>query len=317
MSEQPPKVSLGLPVYNGDNYLEEAIQTALTQTYTDFELIISDNASTDQTQAICEKFAAQDRRIRYYRVETNYGAAWNFNRVLQLARGKYFKWIAHDDLIAPEFLERCVAVLEKDDSVVLCYPKVKMIDENGEFIQDYNVKLNSDSVKAHERYKDLLLAWSLCYEIFGVIRTAALINNDGMPDYGHGDGVLLARLGLMGRFHEVPERLFFSRQHDQQSQKVYGLSEQGGNDYHAYTVWFSPNRAGRLMFPSWNILKEFYVSIWQFPISMVDRFFCHFYIAWWVRKHYRELVKDVIYSLKHFRRVISKKSGRKDIVFEG
>ena len=317
MSDKNPKVSLGLPVYNGENYLEEAIQTALDQTYTDFELIISDNASTDRTQAICERFAAQDKRIRYYREETNYGAAWNFNRVLELAQGKYFKWIAHDDTIAPQFLEQCVSVLEEDESVVLSYPKVKMIDEKGQFIQNYNVKLNSDSAKVHERYKDLLLAWSLCYEIFGVIRTAALIENEGMPDYGHGDGVLLARLGLMGRFQEVPERLFFSRQHEQQSQRVYGLSEQGGNDYHAYTVWFAPNRAGQIMFPSWKIFKEFYVSIWQFPLKLKDRFYCHFYLLWWARKHYRELIKDLIYGLRYVRDAVFKKSERNDVVYEG
>src|SRR5688572_10868700 len=103
MPEKNPRVSIGLPVYNGENYLAEAIDSILAQTFEDFELIISDNASTDRTQEICEAYAAKDGRIRYYRSEVNKGSAWNFNRVFELARGEYFKWAAHDDYIAPEY----------------------------------------------------------------------------------------------------------------------------------------------------------------------------------------------------------------------
>src|SRR5688572_7662493 len=131
MSEQLmecPKVSIGLPVYNGENYLSQALDSLLGQTYSDFELIISDNGSTDRTQEICRAYAIKDRRVRYFRSATNRGAAWNFNNVFALSSGKYFKWAAHDDICAPEFLERCLEVLECDPGIVVCFPKTMQMD---------------------------------------------------------------------------------------------------------------------------------------------------------------------------------------------
>src|SRR5690242_6344650 len=104
MGTTSPKVSIGLPVYNGERFLAEAIDSVLAQTFTDFELIISDNASTDRTPEICKAYAEKDSRIRYYRNEENQGASWNFNRVFELSRGMCFQWLAHDDYIAPGFL---------------------------------------------------------------------------------------------------------------------------------------------------------------------------------------------------------------------
>src|ERR1700737_2789384 len=92
-----PRVSIGLPVYNGERYLRFAIDSLLEQDYINFELIISDNASTDATQAICQEFADKDPRVRYYRNQTNLGASGNYDRVFELARGDLFKWAAHDD----------------------------------------------------------------------------------------------------------------------------------------------------------------------------------------------------------------------------
>jgi glycosyltransferase involved in cell wall biosynthesis len=118
-----PRVSIGLPVYNGENYLAETLDSILAQTFTDFEVIISDNASTDRTETICRQYAAQDRRIRYLRNTSNLGAAKNYNRVFELSQGEYFKWNGHDDPLAPVFLERCVAVLDRHPGVVLCFAR--------------------------------------------------------------------------------------------------------------------------------------------------------------------------------------------------
>src|SRR5687767_6137887 len=106
-----PALSIGLPVYNGERYLREAIGSILSQDFTDFELIISDNASTDGTAAICAFYAARDARIRYHRSETNLGAAPNHRRVFELARAPFFKWAAHDDSGSPQLLERCVQTM--------------------------------------------------------------------------------------------------------------------------------------------------------------------------------------------------------------
>ena len=99
-----PKVSIGMPVYNGEGYIQSAIESILQQDFTDFELIISDNGSNDKTQAICKQFAQIDSRVIYHRSDRNRGAAWNYNRLFDLSRGEYFKWQAHDDLCRPQFI---------------------------------------------------------------------------------------------------------------------------------------------------------------------------------------------------------------------
>src|SRR5215471_17271392 len=129
-----PMLSIGLLVYNGERYLEETLQSILSQTFTDFELIISDNASTDRTGEISQAYARRDPRIRYYRSEKNMGAGWNVRRVYELATGKYFKQAAVDDLLAPDFLRQCIEVLESDPTYVLAHSKIKVIGEGGNFI---------------------------------------------------------------------------------------------------------------------------------------------------------------------------------------
>ena len=108
MTQNKPRVSIGLPIYNGENLVIETLDSFLSQTFSDFEVIISDNGSIDRTQQICEDYAAKDGRIKYYRNLKNLGVAPNLNRVFELSSGEYFKWADHDDLLAPDFLLRCV-----------------------------------------------------------------------------------------------------------------------------------------------------------------------------------------------------------------
>ena len=111
-------VSIGLPVFNGELHLSEALESLRTQSFEDFKLTIMDNASTDRTAEIGQEAAEDDRRIRFVRNSENIGAARNFNRVFRFADSKYFKWAAADDVCAPRFLERALEVLEGDGSVV-------------------------------------------------------------------------------------------------------------------------------------------------------------------------------------------------------
>src|SRR5262245_48603442 len=127
-----PRISIGLPVYNGDRFLGEALDCLLSQTFEDFELIVADNASTDETPVICRAYAAADKRVRYVRNEVNIGAYRNFNKVFQLASGKYFKWAAADDVCHKELLARCLSVLETDSSVVAAYAKARFVDQDGQ-----------------------------------------------------------------------------------------------------------------------------------------------------------------------------------------
>ena len=116
-----PRVSIGMPVYNGERYLRSAIESILAQTFQDFELIISDNASTDNSLSICQEFADQDKRIRIIEQSKNIGAMANFNFVAKEARGEYFKWAAADDLCAPQFIEKCIEVLDRDSELAWCH----------------------------------------------------------------------------------------------------------------------------------------------------------------------------------------------------
>src|SRR5262249_36899823 len=152
MNNHKPRVSIGMPVYHGEPFLKEALDSILAQTYSDFELIISDNASTDRTQEICTAYAAKDKRIQYSRNDKNLGAAKNYNRVFELSSGEYFKWAAHDDICAPDFLVRCITVLDQDPSVVLCYPREIGIDEQGKFLGNRPYKLDTSLTKPSERF---------------------------------------------------------------------------------------------------------------------------------------------------------------------
>jgi glycosyltransferase involved in cell wall biosynthesis len=123
-----PIVSIGMPVYNAEKFIKEAVDSLLAQTFKDFELIISDNASTDGTEVICREYAEKDPRIRYVRQLENHGAIANFNFVLGEAQGKYFMWAAHDDHWMPEFISASLHVLENDGQAVCVVPKVKFTD---------------------------------------------------------------------------------------------------------------------------------------------------------------------------------------------
>ena len=218
--QQPPRVSVGLPVYNGERYLREAIDAILGQTFKDLELIISDNASTDATEQICRGYVAIDARVRYYRNIKNRGAARNFNRVLDVARGEYFKWAAVDDLISLDNIERCVEALEQNPRGVLAYALATHIDAAGEAFSSDGVLgpvgFRGDRVA---RFKQLLHRFnddsgvSGPMILFGTYRRAALARVRPMGRYFASDLVLLAELALIGDFVEVPERLLSIRLH--------------------------------------------------------------------------------------------------------
>jgi Glycosyl transferase family 2 len=232
-----PRVSIGLPIYNGERYVRQALDSLLAQTWSDFEIIISDNCSTDKTAEICQEYAQKDARIRYVRTVKNNGAVANFNSIVALAKGQYFKWAAHDDMVAPTYLERCVAVLDKDPSVVLCHSETELIDnanqplkplEDGRmhyFDKDGKIiYLGVDSptrklgsYRADERFAAIILQTDWVYEIFGVFRIGPLKRTGLMKTFYGGDKLLLAQIVTMGRIVVVPEKLFLNRRHTEQS----------------------------------------------------------------------------------------------------
>lgn len=288
MSNDKPRVSIGMPVFNGENYLAEALDSLLAQTYSDFELIISDNASTDGTQEICRTYEAKDHRIRYFRNQTNIGAAKNYNRVFELSSGEYFKWAAHDDLCAPEYLRKCIEVLDRNPSVVVCHPKTIYINEKGEVCKYYDDKLDLRSPRPHERYHDYFFRpYRRCNAIFGVIRANELKKTPLIGSYFGSDQVLLGELALRGKIYRVSEPLFFRRDHPQQLWNVNPTRTM-------IEAWYDPTRARKITFPHWRLLLEHFRSIKRTPLSWHERKWCYIYLGWWVRRHWAYLAKNLI-----------------------
>lgn len=287
------RLSIGMPVFNGEKYLKEALDSILAQSYPDFELIISDNASTDRTPQICRAYAAKDSRIRYYRNKRNVGASKNFNRVFKLSSGKYFKWAAHDDLLAPEFLSRCINVLDQDSSIVLCYTKASWIDEHGKLVSTQDYKMRIDSQKPHERFGELLSFHYPPNAIFGVMRAGSLRMTPLIGEYIGSDRNLLAEIGLIGRIHEIAEYLFFRRKHpDSFTDRVYAV--------HAVSQdlldWWNPATSWRLIF-TYNCL-EYFRSVRRVPLTWSERLLCYAQIAkWFIREGWSLMYYDVEMSL--------------------
>lgn len=281
-----PRISIGVPVYNGENFLGDALDSLLGQTFRDFEIVISDNASTDRTEQICAMYAARDSRIRYVRNDRNLGPGPNYNRTFALATGEYFKWAAHDDTYAPQYLEKCVEVLDRDPTVVLCHSKTAFIDSNGKEIGRYDGKLNSDSLEVQARFRALVMNVK-CFEIFGVIRSSALRVTPLHGSFGHADGVLLARLGLMGRFYEIPEYLFFNRDHPEKS--IYKYST-----YRDYSVFYDPKNEGKILLPRWRMAIEYLRALAEVPLPMRARLACYLQFAHWVKVFWKSLVANVL-----------------------
>lgn len=282
-----PRVTIGLPVYNGQNYLAQTMDSLLAQTYRDFELVIADNASTDRTEVICREYAAADGRIRYHRNEENIGASANYNLVFELGRGDYFKWAAHDDLLAPTFLERCVEVLDNNPDVVLAYTQAKAIDDKGDVVKVYPGKHHFASPVPRERFYEFVLDPHPVVAVFGLMRREVLGRTRLIGKYAGSDRPLLSELSLLGKFHEVPEHLFFYRFHEEQS---WG----GNKSAQAQQAWYDPRRAGKITFPQWRLLREHVRSIERSPVGLTDRVSCYAYMGYWMLKNRRRLGRNLL-----------------------
>ena len=204
-----PRLSIGLPVYNAERLLPRALDSLLAQQFQDFELIISDNASSDGTRQMCAEYAAKDARIRYVRNDRNVGVFPNFNNVVKLARGEYFKWAAHDDWCDPRFLGCCVEVLDANPGVVLCHTQVTQVDEAGDPLVVNFRPLDVRSPGPEERFRKVIWSPSAVYPIYGVIRTEALRRSHLFRSHSGADRILIAELSLLGQIWQVPEPLFF------------------------------------------------------------------------------------------------------------
>ena len=286
-----PTVSIGLPVYNGAEFIVETLDSLLHQTYADFELIICDNASDDGTQEICEAYAARDERIQYLRREVNRGAAWNYNRALEAAAGRYFKWASHDDLCAPTYLERCVEVLDRaPESVVLAYPKTVLINAAGNMLGPYEDGLDLRQLEPHQRLRTLIRNLVMSNAVFGLIRIDALRRTRGHGTYISADYILLAELALQGQFWEIPEPLFLRRDHP-------GTSRRANTGPSELAEWFKG--AGATQSREFIRLSGEYLRAIDraTELSPLKRARAYSTLVPWLRRFHRKIVRELAGTL--------------------
>lgn len=262
-------------MYNGENFLERALEAILGQTFDDFEVVLADNASEDRTPQICQTYAARDSRIRYVRNPTDIGGARNHDLVLHLARGGYFKWCAHDDLIAPTYLERCVEILDGDPSIILCHSRTVRFKEPGERWTEEVRASQIGSPRPQDRFGELLRIGGDADLIYGLMRTDALRRAGGMGRYVGADLVAVVRLALLGRFHEVPEDLFFKRFHPAMTIRRYP-------DPRKRLIWWDPTRSGSISFPYWRKFWGYSQAVLRSPLRGRERLDCFVVIARWL-----------------------------------
>jgi hypothetical protein len=282
-SSNPPVVSVGLPVHNGERYLERAAQSILNQDFERLELIIVDNASDDGTSSIAKQLAASDCRVRYYRNPKNIGAARNFCRAFELAQGRYFKWAAYDDWLEPAFLSACVEVLDREPETELVFPSTNLYDEGGRLIRQYRHPNGLTSIRASQRFFHSLWNWKYATAIFGLMRTKTLSKTRLIQSYKGSDRVLFSEIVLHGNVRELDEYLFNSTE---------AVSVRRGRG----TAWWTAEMATRPTFDRWHLLGDYLRLVTHTPsFSALERlqmtaavlgFFCR---RWPRRALYKEL----------------------------
>jgi glycosyltransferase involved in cell wall biosynthesis len=254
-------VSIGLPVRNGERYVAGAIESALRQTFVDFELIVSDNASTDATESICRSFARQDSRVRYERSAEDRGAAGNHNRCFELSGGRYFMWLAYDDLLGKTQLERCVAALERDPSVSMAFPGLRYVDAAGaadgaQAAADLSILADDPGERAWQLIRQELAGDDIYSVFYALVRRDALRQTRGHGTYLAADQVLLLELVLTGKLVQVAGAAFSRRRHQESSMLRHRSPAERA-------VWFDTSARRRVRVAHWTLFAEHYRAIWR------------------------------------------------------
>jgi glycosyltransferase involved in cell wall biosynthesis len=272
-----PRLSIGLAVYNGENYLAESLDALLGQSYEDFELIISDNASTDGTADICRRYAGQDSRIRYMRQPRNIGLAPNHNVVFTKARGELFKWASHDDLYARDLLQRCVEALDENPHVVLAHSWTAIVDDSGAVVKALEYPLATTSARASERFRSMLFA-NGGDDVYGVMRADVLRRTALHGSHHHADRTITTEIALQGPFYQVPDWLYFRRDHPEREERACPTVR-------TRCANMDPRRADRLRHPAARLYGEYILAyitaIRRAPLSPAERRECYRYLAQW------------------------------------
>jgi glycosyltransferase involved in cell wall biosynthesis len=284
-----PRLTIGLPVFNGCDYVGAAVESVLKQTYENFELIVSDNNSSDRTVEVVQQVAAGDPRVQLRSHPTNIGAHNNYNSILPLTNAEYFKWMAHDDLLAPTYLERCVEALDEHPEAVLAFSNATQIDENGEELGALTSKQAYDSPSAYARMRAYMADSTRIPQVFGVFRRSALSQSHLLPSYPKSDTVFMCEMALLGKWIVIEEPLFLNREHPER---------QGRLALRDRTQWYFPGRSAPLL-PKWDQWGGMLSVAWTAPMPAWDKAKCLGFATYWGLRHYRELAKDLTHRASY------------------
>ncbi len=289
-----PRVTLGVPVYNGERYLAEALTALAQQDFEDIEIIVSDNASTDASEEICRAWVARDRRFRYERQTHNRGGQWNVNHLVDLARGREFKWAYCDDLCAPSFVSECVKALDvAGPDAVMAHTRVLTIDEDSKVIEERDDSdLRLDSATAHERLYWFLKKLANQAE-FGLIRTAALRRTAGVQPYIGSELLVVSELCMQGKLVGVPGQLLMLRRHD----------EQFGRDRYSEANWYLGSGQPQSVLPFTKINMLLLRTVARSGLSPSDKAACAgAVLRGWTLPHWRSVASDLRHLPESIRR---------------
>lgn len=316
-TDRPPRVSIGLPVYNGERFIRATIDSILAQTFTDFELVICDNASTDSTERICREYASRDNRIRYIRHARNLGPAGNYNSCFEHSRGEFFRWAAADDLIAPELLQLSVDALDRDSAAIGVYPNSREIDADGKPLFDHNTPVDLANPSAAQRLSSYVFVdhrqgagavlWSLVR--CDVLRRWSPLKGS----FPSADRVFMTNLLLSGRLLLLTPILFFNREHGNRSQSSLDRGKVRPNSRLVHFIgcgpvpgydWWDASKKGKIVFPEWRWLGEYYRAVWRAKLSIGERLGCARVLARLTLRFVPRLARDVLIAAEQiFNRV--------------
>lgn len=288
-----PTVGIGLPVYNGADYLRDAIESVLAQTFEDFELLICDNASTDATPEICREYADKDDRIRYVRNRVNLGGGPNHRRVFELNRGRYYRLFHHDDAMHPELLARCVEVLDANPQIVSAFSSAARINSKGEVTGHYSPLPHFESNDPVVRVWEALRFGEEPLALFGLVRADVMEKIDLPGNSPSADRVWVAELAMHGPFQEIREPLFLHREYPNRSLSAFGFG-------HATIAWWDPKAVSSFSFPYWRTFRALVRAINRAPLSKPDKLRAYRLVGRWAgtNEHYLKLLYDLAIPLR-------------------
>ncbi|PFG30454.1 glycosyltransferase family 2 protein [Paramicrobacterium agarici] len=286
MTAAVPPVTIAMPVYNGADYIARSLAALQSQTFADFELLIRDNASTDDTEGIVQEFASSDSRIRYTRNEQNIGGARNSNALLADASAPLIMWAYHDDEPHPLLIKDSVDRLsDAGQSAVVAYPRVNLIDENSAVVgQHEDGDLDLGQPSAHERIR-VLFQRKVAQIQFGLMRTHVVRESGGISVSTGGEFIMPTSMALRGRcLLSSPDAKRLSiRQHVDRS----------GGHRNSEAEWIDPSRPN-VPFPYSRSITLMMKAVARAPLSMAERRRCfNAVLRYWAAPQLRSVAGDV------------------------